>query len=252
MNKLFCAIVLLVTTLGTVTVTAQSDIPRLPWGKPDFNGVWARPYVPDMLAAGNGRNQIGPGEAPFTEAGRLNFANYNPTEGDYTGSCLPFGLLRAMNSPDPIQFMQTRDHFAYLYEQNSWFKSVNLDGKDHSDRLPPAWYGHSIATWDGDTLVITTSKFNGKTRLDTIGHPHSDQLTVTERFTLRDAGTLDYEVTVDDPVYYSRPWKNTRVFTRQTDFELIEYSCMENNKSLWEGRIQPPDYSSWHTYDDAE
>jgi hypothetical protein len=239
-----------ITCLGmTLSSHAASDIPRMPSGKPDFNGVWARPYVPNMLAAGNGRNQIGPGEEPFTEAGRANYENYNPTDGDYTGSCLPFGLLRAMNSPDPIQFMQTDTHFAYLYEQNTWFKVVNLDGQDRSARLPAAWYGHSVANWDGDTLVITTSKFNGKTRLDTIGHPHSDQMTVTERLSLRDADTLDYEVTIDDPIYYTRPWSNQRVFTRQTDFELIEYSCMENNKSLWEGRVVPPDYDNWHTYD---
>jgi len=250
--KTFSILLLACMGLSSFSVTAQDDIPRLPWGKPDFNGVWARPYVPNMLAAGNGRNQIGPGEEPFTEAGRRNFDNYNPSEGDYTGSCLPFGLLRAMNSPDPIQFIQTKDYFGYLYEQNTWFKVVNLDGKYRGQRLPEAWYGHSVADWDGDTLVVTTNKFNGKTRLDTIGHPHSDQLTVTERFTLRNADTLDYVVIVDDPIYYTQPWNNTRVFERQTDFDLIEYSCMENNKSLWEGRVVPPDYENWHTYDTNE
>ena len=239
----------LLTLMFCQSLFAQDDIPRLLSGKPDLNGVWARPYVPNMLSAGNGRNQTGPGEEPFTAAGRRNFDNYNPTDGDYTGSCLPFGLLRAMNSPDPIQFMQTETHFAYLYEQNTWFKVVNLDGQDHGGRLPPAWYGHSIAKWEGDTLIITTNRFNGKTRLDTIGHPHSDQMTVIERFALTDADTMDYEVTIDDPVYYSKPWTNKRIFIRQSDFDLIEYSCMENNKSLFEGRVVPPNYENWHTYD---
>jgi hypothetical protein len=247
--KIFSIMLMACLGLSSFSLAAQDDIPRLPWGKPDFNGVWARPYVPNMLAAGNGRNQIGPAEEPLTEAGRRNFDNYNPTDGDYTGSCLPFGLLRAMNSPDPIQFIQTKDYFGYLYEQNTWFKVVNLDGQYRGQRLPEAWYGHSVATWDGDTLVVATNKFNGKTRLDTIGHPHSDQLTVTERFTLRNADTLDYVVTIDDPIYYTHPWTNTRVFERQTDFDLIEYSCMENNKSLWEGRVVPPDYENWHTYE---
>lgn len=229
--------------LGTLPGLAQdADIPRLPWGAPDLNGVWQRPYVANMGLAGNGRNQIGPGELPFTEAGRQNFESYDPgVDGDYTGACLPFGLTRAMNSPDPIQFMQTETHFALLYEQNTWFKVVNLDGQDHSTGVP-TWFGHSIAKWDGDTLVISTQEFNGKTRLDTIGHPHSDQMRVTERFTRRDATTMDYEITIDDPVYYTEPWSNKRVFTLQTDFELIEYSCEENNKGLWEGRIKPPTY----------
>lgn len=230
------------------TAAVASTVPRLPNGKPDLNGIWARPYVSDMGAAGNGRNQIGPGELPFTEAGRRNFENYNPSTGDYTGVCMPFGLLRAMNSPDPIQFIQTDTHFAFLYEQNTWFKVINLDGQNHSPGVP-AWFGHTVATWDGDTLVLTTSEFNGKTRLDTIGHPHSDQMVVTERLTRRDAETMDYEVTINDPIYYSAPWSNKRVFTLQKDFELIEYSCEENNRSVWDGRIVPPNYDNWHTYD---
>jgi hypothetical protein len=236
------------TADAAVLATAETGVPRLPNGKPDLNGIWARPYVADMGAAGNGRNQTGPGQLPFTEAGRENFANYNPSTGDYTGSCLPFGLLRSMNSPDPIQFMQTDTHFAFLYEQNSWFKVINLDGQNHSTGVA-TWFGHTIAAWEGDTLVLTTAEFNGKTRLDTIGHPHSDQLVVTERLTRRDATTLDYAVTINDPIYYSEPWSNQRVFTLQSDFEIIEYSCEENNKSVLEGRILPPNYDDWHTSD---
>ncbi|MDT8397424.1 MAG: hypothetical protein RQ899_02275 [Pseudomonadales bacterium] len=239
--RIFGAIIVSLIWVNASQAQAAPDIPRLVSGKPDFNGIWARPYVPDMFAAGNGRNQFGPGELPFTPAGRENFESYNPSDGDYTGACLPFGLLRAMNSPDPIQFMQTATHFALLYEQNTWFKVINLDGKDHSTGVP-TWFGHSIAHWEGDTLTIETREFNGRTRLDTVGHPHSDQLVVNERFSLRDRDTIDYEVTITDPVYYTKPVSNKRVFTRQTDFELIEYSCEENNKSLWEGRIKVPRY----------
>ncbi|MDR2212252.1 MAG: hypothetical protein LBE21_01305 [Pseudomonadales bacterium] len=228
--------------LVTFSMSLLAEVPRLPWGKPDLNGIWARPYVPDMSRSG--RNQEGPGELPFSEAGRANFENYNPSLGDYTGSCLPFGLLRAMNSPDPVQFVQTETHLALLYEQNTWFKVINLDGENHSIGQP-TWFGNSVATWDGDTLVITTDEFNGKTRLDTLGHPHSDQMVVTERFTRIDENNLEYEVTVNDPVYYSAPWTNKRTFTMQDNFELIEYSCEENNKSLFEGRIKPPDYNNF-------
>jgi hypothetical protein len=228
--------------LAAVPMSLLADVPRLPWGKPDLNGIWARPYVSDM--ARSGRNQEGPGELPFSEAGRQNFENYDPSKGDYTGSCLPFGLLRAMNSPDPVQFVQTEDHLALLYEQNSWFKVINLDGEDHSIGQP-LWFGNSVAKWDGDTLVITTNEFNGKTRLDTLGHPHSDQMVLTERFTRLDEERLEYEVTINDPVYYTKPWTNKRIFLMQDQFELIEYSCEENNKSLWEGRIKPPDYENF-------
>lgn len=245
---LSCSLTLGLSLASHSALAQDTDVPRLASGHPDLNGIWARPYVSNMGAAGNGRNQIGPGELPMTAAGQLNFDNYDPATGDYTGSCMPFGLMRAMNSPDPIQFMQTDNYFALLYEQNTWFKVINTDGQDHSTGIS-TWFGHSIATWEGDTLVIVTTQFNGKTRLDTLGHPHSDQLTVTESYTRRDATTLDYVVTIDDPIYYSEPWTNTRVFSLQEDFELMEYSCEENNKSAWEGRIVPPDYSNWHTYE---
>ena len=232
-----------------VQQAAAQDIPRMPSGKPDFNGIWEFPYVPDM-ARSNGRNQFGPGELPFSELGRKNFENYNSSDGDYTGACLPFGHVRSMNSPNPVQFFQTDTAFASLFEVNTWHHSFKIGGNDMSERLPATWYGNSHAVWDGDTLVVTTKKYNGKTRLDTVGHPHSHKIVVTERLTLKDADTINYEVTIDDPIYYTEPWSNTRTFTRMADgIGLLEYSCNENNKGFWDGRIDFPDYDNWHTYD---
>ena len=83
-----------------------------------------------------------------------------------------------------------------------------------------------------------TVNFNGKTRLDTVGHPHSDQLHVVQRLSRPDVGHISYEITIDDPKAYTRPWANSRTFTLRPDWEIIEYSYEENNKSLWEGRIE--------------
>jgi len=250
----FCSGLLLVSGLmGQAAAQGAGDLPRLPSGKPDLNGFWEFPYVADMAGKGNGRNQIGAGDLPFTEAGKLNFDRYDSAAGDYTGACLPFGHVRSMNSPNPVQFFQTDTSFAYLFEVNTWHHSFPIGGEDMTMDLPATWYGNSRGEWDGDTFVVTTRNYNGKTRLDTIGHPHSHKLTVTERFTLKDANSIDYEITVDDPIYYSRPWSNKRVFTRMKDgIGLLEYSCEENNRGLWEGRLQLPDYSTWHTYDVEE
>ena len=68
----------------------------------------------------------------------------------------------------------------------------------------PTWFGHSTGAWAGDTLVVDTIGFNGKTRLDTAGHPHTDALHVIERFQLTDAQHMAYEVTIDDPKTYMR------------------------------------------------
>jgi hypothetical protein len=217
--------------------------PRLPNGKPDFSGVWDHPYVPDMSASRNPKIQTGAGPLPYTDAGLANIKSYDPEKnGDYTGMCMPFGLMRSMNAPYPMQIMQNEKYVAFLFEQNTWFHVVPFRDR-HSDDPNPTWFGESIAKWDGDTLVIDTIGFNGYTRLDTRGNPHSKQLHLVQRFRHTDAGHLQYTVTVDDPVYYSKPWTNERVFTL-TDGDLLEYSCEENNRSLWEGRIKlwvPPD-----------
>lgn len=213
----------------------EGPAPKTPWGKPDLNGVWQRPYVPDI--------ERGIGPLPFTEWGKAQWASYKPEEGDYTGSCLPFGHVRSMNSPDPIQILQTPTHMAFLYEQNSWFKVLPIDGRPAAKKVP-TWFGDSVGHWDGDTLVVDTTNFNGLTRLDTVGHPHSDQLHVTERFTRTDAGHLAYQMTIDDPKTYTKPLTSNRTFTLRTDWEILEYSCEENNKGLIEGRIKTPKYDN--------
>ena len=228
------------------SVAAQRDFtppagptPRLPSGKVDFGGVWQKPYVPDMTK--DGKDQKGFSVLPFTPWGEAEWTSYDAAEGDYTGSCLPFGMTRSVNTPEPMQIIQTGKYFAFLFEQNSWFTVVPIDGRPHGNGIP-TWFGDSVGHWEGDTLVIDTVNFNGRTRLDTIGHPHSEQLHLVQRFTRPDLGHIHYEITVDDPKTFSKSWTNARTFTLRPDWEMMEYSCEENNKSLWEGRIKPPKY----------
>jgi hypothetical protein len=214
--------------------------PRTSSGKVDFSGVWSKPYVPDMTK--DGPNQKGMSDLPFTPWGAAEWKAYDAAEGDYTGACLPFGMTRSMNTPEPMQFMQSDTYLAFLFEQNSWFNVVPIDGRKHRDAIP-TWFGDSVGHWEGDTLVVDTVNFNGKTRLDTVGHPHSDQLHLVQRFSRPDLGHLSYEVIVEDPKTFTRPWTNTRTLMLRPDWEMMEYSCEENNKSLWEGRIKIPKYA---------
>jgi len=217
----------------------EGPAPKLANGKPDFSGMWQRPYVPDMTK--NAAGQVGAGELPFTAKGKAKWDAYKAEEGDYAGACLPFGQIRSMNSPDPVQIMQSDKFLSLLYEQNTWFKVFPLDGRKHRD-IVPTWFGDSVGHWEGDTLVVETNNFNGKTRLDTIGHPHSSKISIVEKYSRPDLGHINYEITVTDPLYYSKPIVNKRVFTLRTDWEIMEYSCEENNLSLWEGRIKVPKY----------
>jgi|HubBroStandDraft_5_1064220.scaffolds.fasta_scaffold07691_6 hypothetical protein len=220
-------------------------IPRLPNGRPDLNGIWDHPYVPDVArSTKNGvMSQEGPGSLPYLPAALEEFKKYDPSvDGDYTGSCLPFGYFRSFNAPYPIQILQTQEYVGFLFEQNNWFHTVTM-GKKHPDpdHLNPTWFGDSVGSWDGDTLVIDTIGFNGKTRLDTIGHQHSDAMHIVQRVQRLDAKRLQMEFIVEDPKVYSEPWKNKRVFAlMKPGQELMEYSCEENNRDFTQGHIKLP------------
>jgi len=246
------------STQGPATGTTSPTVARLADGKPDLRGIWMPPYVPDMTV--NRRDQRGfavapfsvddtaqkrqalyaagnHAELPFTEWGLKDWSTYDAATGDYTGSCLPFGLQRSMNAPYPFQIMQDERYVAFLFEINTWHHVVKI-GAEWPKEIEPTWFGASIARWDGDTLVVETRGFNGFTRLDTVGHPHSDALHLTQTFRRLDARRMAYTVTVEDAKTYTKPWTNERTFTL-LDGPLLEYSCEENNKSLWEGRIKP-------------
>jgi hypothetical protein len=233
--------------------------PRLPNGKPDLSGHWNNPYTPNM-----GANVLDPmtrmpfdwphkGEPlpdakgapkrydlPYTEWGLKEWKAYDPEKnGDYAGSCLPFGMARSINSPHGVQILQTNDATAFLWEQNTWFHWVPTDPnfKWPAD-LPPAWNGVSVGHWDGDTLVVETSGFNGYTRLDTNGHPHSAEAKFINTFTRTDSRTIQHTFTVHDPKAYTHDWMNVRTWIQRPANDVImEYSCEENNLGLEDGTI---------------
>ena len=247
MKRSFAASLLTALALTFVIQTsaaAQEDYrppagptPRTANGKVDFSGVWQKPYAPDLTK--DGKDFKGVADLPFTSWGAAEWKKYDAADGDYTGACLPFGMTRSINTPEPMQIMQSDKYFAFLFEQNSWFAVVPIDGRLHGKGIP-TWFGDSVGRWDGDTLVIDTVNFNGKTRLDTVGHPHSDQLHLVQRFSRPDLGHISHEMIIDDPKTFTGTWKTTRTFTLRPDWEMMEYSCEENNKSLWEGRIKLP------------
>jgi hypothetical protein len=116
--------------------------------------------------------------------------------------------------------------------------------QEHPADLNPTWFGDSVGKWDGDTLVIDTIGFNGKTRLDTLGHPHSDALHVIQELRRLDAERLYVKMTIIDAKTFTKPWSNTRVFQlMKPGQELMEYSCEENNRDFTQGHIKEPVYN---------
>ena len=224
---------------GQSGVSKANDIPRLPNGKPDFNGIWDHPRVADVTKDGKGCGsytpgcmQKGAGELPFTQSG---LAVWKDEEHrfDYSGHCLPWGYTRAWQVEYPVEIVQTPERMAILFESNNIFHVVRTDGSQHPKNLEPTWMGNSIGWYEGDTLVIDTIGFNGKTWIDTIEHPSSDALHVTEHIHFIDPQHLAYDVTWEDSKTYTKPIQNTRVLSRmKPGDELMEYWCMENNRDL--------------------
>jgi len=214
------------------TAPAATAIPRMPDGKADLSGVWEPPFVNDMSK--NGKNQQGAGPLPYTEWAKAHLGDPS----DSQAHCLPPGYTRALNAPFPIEILQRPDRVVILYENNNIFHVIFTDGRGHAKDLDPLWAGNSIGKWDGDTLEVDTIGFNEKTVLDTRGDPHSDQLHVIEHFRRTDATHIAYDVTIEDPKAYTRPWKNVRTFTLMPNWNLMEFSCEENNKDVTEGHIK--------------
>jgi hypothetical protein len=109
---------------------------------------------------------------------------------------------------------------------------VFVDGRGLPDDMQPAWLGYSVGHWDGGTLVIETAGQNDRTWIDTGGHPHTEQLRVTERFTRRNFGSMDLEITINDPGAYTKPWTAKYSLRLMPDTEILEYVCTENNKDV--------------------
>ena len=107
-----------------------------------------------------------------------------------------------------------------------------MDGRKHPDDPDPAWYGHSIGRWDGQTWVIDTVGFNNKFWFDYAGHPHTEQLHTVERYNRTDLGNMNIEVTITDPGAYAKPFTTTGRARIMAGTELLEYICQEDNFDL--------------------
>jgi len=160
----------------------------------------------------------------------------NDHKDDLLNRCMPPGVPRidmtTSAMPHPFKIVQTPSLVVLLYETsvNSTFRQVFLDGRKLPKDPDPTWLGYSVGHWEGDTLVVETTGFNGLTWIDTReGHPLTEQGHVTERFARRDFGHLEIGIAIDDPKAYLKPWSAKVPAYLLPDSDLIETYC-ENEK----------------------
>jgi hypothetical protein len=144
--------------------------------------------------------------------------------------CLPFGMPLMNAAPFPYKVIQTPSEIVLLYEHDTTFRQVFMDGRKHPVDPTPSWLGYSIGKWEGNALVVDTIGFNDQGWLDAFGHPHSEAMRVTERFRRQDFGHMDVQVTVDDPKMYVRPFTVTLHQRLLPDTDLLESICTENEQ----------------------
>jgi hypothetical protein len=131
-----------------------------------------------------------------------------------------------MYMPYPFQIIQSTQQIMMVFEYAGALRTVYMK---HSDGPADSWMGWSNGKWDGESLVVDTKDFNGKAWFDRAGNFASDQLHVIERLTAMDKDHLNYEVTIEDPSVYTRPWKMSMPLYRVVDknAQILEDKCIE-------------------------
>jgi hypothetical protein len=232
---------------GSPDLTAPA--PRLRDGKPDLSGIW-HAANPNRCVPGSGAfiecgSEIGgsplggnlgrnlPGGLPYQpHAAQLAKARRaDDRRDDPHVRCLPDNPPRAWTLPHLTRAIHTPTLLALLYEVNAMYRQIHIDGRPLPTDPTPGWNGYSTARWDGDTLVVQTAGFRDDLWIDTGGSPMSDVAKMTERIRRPNYGTLDIELTIDDPKNYTRPFTVNLTQNIELDTELIDEFCTENEKS---------------------
>jgi hypothetical protein len=248
----------LATWLLVGTVAAQAQIPRTADGKPDISGIWQAvgtahwdlldhaPQPPALYQLGaigavpGGRGVVEGNSIPYqpwaAEKKQQNFAN-RLTE-DPEIKCYMPGIPRATYLPFPFQIVQTQRDIFFAYEFANADRKVNMG--DPTEYPYGTWMGWSNGRWEGDTLVVDVTGLNGMSWLDRAGNFTSENAHVVERYTPLDRDHLRYDVTIEDPTVFTRPWTISLPLYRRIDAgaELVEFRCVEFTERLLYGELE--------------
>jgi hypothetical protein len=254
----FIAVGCLLSVTGAPGQTSDYRAERTAAGQPDLNGIWqaintanwniephsASPGLATELGATAavpaGLGIVDGGTIPYLPEALIerdaNFANR--LELDPEVRCYLPGVPRATYMPFPFQIIQSEEHVMMAHEYAGALRTIYM--RNHTPPPAPTWMGWSNGSWDGDTLVVDTTGFNGQTWFDRAGNFHSTNLHVIERFTPRSADTLPYEVTIEDPNVFTRPWTMSMPLYRRVEpnAEILEFRCVEFVEDLIYGHLR--------------
>ena len=233
----------------------EAPAPRTADGKPDLSGIWGLPCPAGIAAAGDGFagrpkvycatevavppefGNIGrsikdglPYQPWAAELVKKTRAANRPN--DPMTRCLPPGIVRLDVFPLFRKVVQVAGLIVMLNEQNASYRQIFTDGRPLLVDPDPTWNGYSSGKWEGDILVVQTNGFRDGLWLDTGGSPLTEAARITERFRRVNYGTLEIELTIDDPKAYTKPWTISLTQILAPDTELMDYICLENEKDV--------------------
>ncbi len=200
---------------------------------PDFSGMWQveRPYSTGMFVTGDGQP---PPIAPAAQA-ELDYLNAREAAGKQvihnTMMGWAKGFIQASRGRFDFQIVHDPKQLSFFFEEDHQYAFVYLDAK-HPAKVKPSFLGDSIATWEGDTLVVDTIGFNGETPLNSV--QMSAQAHTVMRLRLINGGkSLENIVTIDDPADFTRPWQMKIIYDRRPPGErMLESVYAENQQDL--------------------
>ena len=228
--------------------------PRTPDGKPDLTGIWGLPcpvrtavdfgfdgqpnvycatevaIPPEFTNIGQSLKDGLPYQPWAAELVKRTRAANRPN--DPLTRCLPTGIVRLHVFPLFRKIVQVPGLLVILNELNASYRQIFTDGRPLPVDPNPAWNGYSSGKWDGDTLVVQTTGLRDGLWMDTGGSPLTDAARITERFRRVNYGTLEIQMTVDDPKAYTRPWTIHLTQIVALNTELLDYICLENERDV--------------------
>ena len=182
---------------GKPNLTAPA--PRTADGKPDFSGLWKNDrgdYYYNNIAVDLQPGDVAPWADALYQKRRLEFG-----KDSMETLCLPFGPVYLTTRYRMARIVQTPTLIVLLYD-DLVHREIFMDGRSLEPDPNPTWMGYSVGRWEGDTLVVESNGYADKSWLDFDGHPHTEDLRITERYTRRDIGHIDVHVTMTDPKAY--------------------------------------------------
>jgi len=228
---------------GKVNLSARA--PKTRDGKPDLSGIWRA--APDPLGKpenveyeifpryfANIAKDLKPEDIVLRPSADTVFKERLASRGKNAPEayCVPVGVPGINTFPIPFKIVQMPRLIIMLFEKDTTYRQIFMDGRQLPDDPNPSFMGYSIGRWEGDALAVDSIGFRDDGWLDRMGHPHSGRLRLTERYRRRDFGHMSIEITIDDASTYEKPFTYTQPAVLLPDTDLLEYFCTENEKDV--------------------